>query len=99
MKRVCLRCGILTDHGSYCQACSMEAERIRSKERGSRHYTGDYRARAKVVRETATECHICHEGARPSDPWTADHLIPGDPDSPLLPAHRSCNSRRGNRAS
>ena len=40
-------------------------------------------------------CWLCHEPARMGDPWTADHVTPGDPDSILLPAHRSCNSRRG----
>lgn len=34
-------------------------------------------------------------GPRRGDPWEADHVAAGDPDSPLLPAHRSCNRRRG----
>ena len=60
-------------------------------------YNSDYRKRAKEVRENATRCHICKQTARAGDPWEADHLIPTDPDSPLLPAHRSCNRSKGNR--
>jgi hypothetical protein len=98
VKRPCLRCGVATLNGSLCAEHAAIAERERSKARGARHYTGNYRARAKAVRDNATVCWICHEGARAGDPWTADHVVPGDasPSSPLLPAHRSCNSRRGN---
>lgn len=93
--RPCSKCGTPSLHGSQCPDCAAQAERIRSRKRGTRHYTGDYRARAAAVRAAATECWLCHEGPRPDDPWTADHVLPGDPASPLLPAHRSCNSRRG----
>lgn len=97
--RPCLACGKLTHFGSRCESCSGERERRRSRERGQRHYTWEYRVRAKAVREAADACWICGEGARLNDPWTADHLIPGDasPGAVLLPAHRSCNSRRGAR--
>ena len=98
VKRVCLGCNTLTDHGSYCQSCAAERERKRSKDRGPRHYTYEYRKAAKAVRESASQCWICGEGAKPADPWTADHLVPGDPYSPLAPAHRSCNSRRGSKS-
>jgi hypothetical protein len=97
VKRPCLRCGVPTLAGSLCPGHLAEGERERSKRRGSRHYTGDYQRRAGGVRASATECWICHEGFRENDPWTADHLYPGEVDSPLLPAHRSCNSRRGNK--
>jgi hypothetical protein len=60
-------------------------------------YSGDYKRRAKKVREQAVNCHICGDPARLNDPWEADHIIPGDNTSPLLPAHRSCNQRRGNK--
>jgi 5-methylcytosine-specific restriction protein A len=97
--RPCLRCGTLTQSGSLCPDHAAQAERERSKRRGARHYDATYRRRAKAVRESAVVCWICGEGARAGDPWTADHVIPGDasPSTPLLPAHRSCNSRRGNR--
>lgn len=98
VKRPCLRCGTPTLNGSLCEGHALEAERVRSKERGARHYVGNYRTRAKAVRESAVVCWICGEGARVGDPFTADHLVPGDssPSTPLAAAHRSCNSRRGN---
>ena len=99
VRRVCLTCGTLTSNGSHCENCAQQKERTRSRQRGTRHYTGDYRRRAAQVRANATECWLCHEGAKADDPWTADHVVPGDPTSPLAPAHRSCNSRRGNRPS
>lgn len=98
VRRVCLACGVLTLHGSRCEACAANAERIRSKRRGARHYTGDYAKRARAVRESFAPCWICGEWDRPGDPWTADHVQAGDPASPLAKAHRSCNSRRGNRS-
>lgn len=60
------------------------------------HYAGDYSKRAKAVRDGAIVCWICHQGFTQNDPPTADHYYPSIPNSPLLPAHRSCNSRRGN---
>ena len=61
-------------------------------------YGEGYAARARAVRETATRCWICGEGARPDDPWQADHVLPAADYGgvgPLAPAHRSCNIRRG----
>jgi hypothetical protein len=82
MRRPCLGCGDLIPSGSRCPACSVD------------RYSGDYAARAKVVREGATACWLCGEGSRRDDPWQADHMT-SSPDSPLMPAHRSCNARRG----
>jgi len=60
------------------------------------HYKGNYKARAKLIRDNAQICWLCNQGPINDDPWTADHYFPGEADSPLLPAHRSCNSRRKN---
>jgi len=90
--RPCLVCGVLTSNATRCSTCQRERERGRVRP----HYAGDYRKRAKVVRESPGPCWICKdETLRPGDIWTADHLIPGDPASPLAKAHRSCNSARG----
>jgi hypothetical protein len=78
-----------------CSDCLSEWNARRNRART--HYKGDYQKRARQVRELADRCWLCGEGARIDDPWTADHVVPSHPDSPLLPAHRSCNSRRGNR--
>lgn len=104
--RPCLECGILTTLGSRCEQHQAERNRVIEATRPKRrykakpkreHYGGEYRKRAKKVRDNAVYCHLCGDGPRHDDPWTADHIIPGDPASPLLAAHRSCNSRRGNR--
>jgi hypothetical protein len=101
-KRPCLDCGVLTTNKSRCDLHQkrvddvLEARRAqRKKETGQ--YLGDYKARAKAVRDSAIICHLCGEGARRNDPWQADHLIPADPNSPLAPAHASCNRQRGNK--
>ena len=101
----CLTCGVLTTGGSRCPTHQGELDRMKElkataqkKERKSFYYNADYRRRAKQVRETALICHICHDGPRYYDPWQADHLIPGDIHSPLAPAHRSCNAKRGSKA-
>lgn len=72
------------------------ARRVRKETTGQ--YAGDYRRRAKAIRDHAEFCWLCGGGAREDDPWQADHVIPGDPNSPLAPAHRSCNASRGNRS-
>lgn len=90
--RPCLDCGALTT-ATRCDACRKAKERHR--DRGPRpHYAGDYRKRAKAVRESPGPCWLCGELDKPDDPWQADHLLTGDPGSPLLKAHRSCNIRR-----
>ena len=99
----CLVCGVLTKGLSRCEQHQAEWQTIENlrlqamKDRRPTLYDSRYRKRAKLVRDTALYCHLCNESARPNDPFTADHLIPGDPDSPLAAAHRSCNSRRGNK--
>ena len=99
----CLVCGVLTKGLNRCDAHQLEwqaIENLRLKEMKARRpklYTTEYNKQAKIIRETALFCHLCKEPARPNDPWTADHIIAGDVDSPLAPAHRSCNSRRGNK--
>ena len=105
----CLKCkALFKARSEYCDACRLErkprtpAPRIESAERKARKallYGGDYRERARVVRLTATHCHICKEPFTDANRHLiqADHLIPGNPNSPLAPAHRSCNARKGNR--
>ena len=55
---------------------------------------------SSTIRAEAT-CHLCGmpgSWTDPVDPLTADHVVPraeGGRWSELLPAHRSCNARRG----
>lgn len=100
--RPCIICGTLSRGSNRCD--DHKKSQIRSEEKEAERaakkkilYGPHYRKRAAQVRATASACHICGEGARPNDPWQADHLIPGDPMSPLAPAHRSCNAKRGDK--
>ena len=106
MKKPCLDCGQPSD-GSRCQRCRIRFEKVRQRQQtlrrasgggARRPYSGDYRRRAAYIRATTIKCWICGDGARPDDPWQADHIRPGDPDSPLAGAHRSCNIGRANKA-
>lgn len=102
-QRPCIDCGQLS-YGSRCDTHEQErkAKRPRtpdSEERKAKKrllYNSDYRRRAKLVRQNAIECHLCGGGYNPLDPWEADHVYPSDPNSILLPAHRSCNRRKSN---
>jgi hypothetical protein len=97
-KRPCLDCGQLTDKGNRCQPHQTlyQAKIDQRRKPNRQHYNAEYKRRAKQVRDTAQICWLCNQGYKPNDPWTADHYTPGDPNSVLLPAHKSCNSRRGN---
>lgn len=98
----CLDCGKVTRNGARCpkHAAVKEAQWDAPKaarKRATGQYAGDYRKRARLIRETAQYCWICGGPVDLYDPMQADHVIPGDPDSPLAPAHRSCNAARGNK--
>ena len=98
----CLDCGELTSGGNRCDTHQRRIDELAELRRALvkktlNTYGGDYKRRAKQVRESAVVCHLCGEGPRVGDPWEADHLIPGDPNSGLAAAHRSCNQRRGNK--
>ena len=98
LPRPCLDCGRLAEH-SRCPDCNRERERIASAQRPPRpHYSGDYRKRAKQVREGALACHWCGGGFTVDNPVQADHVYQGDPASPLVPSCRRCNIARANRA-
>jgi len=64
----------------------------------NRPYGGNYAKQAAEVRAATHKCWICGEGWRQNDPWQADHVDAGNPLSPLLGAHRSCNIERANKA-
>ena len=93
----CLDCG-KPGQASRCQDCTRrkEASRARPTEARNKLYNRKHRRLAAYVRATASTCWVCGQGARPGDPWQADHVQPGDPASPLAPAHRSCNIARSN---
>lgn len=91
--------------GNYCKRCSsiLEAERQARRDASGRreHYKGSYQARARKVRKLGEEgralCWLCGRGNVPGVKWSAEHVIEGDPASPLLPTHLPCNIARENR--
>ena len=100
--RPCTDCGRLTSGGNLCDVHQRALDSVidakkRERKIQSGQYSGSYKRRAAVVRASAVVCHLCGEGFRLDDPWQADHVVAGDPNSVLLPAHRSCNASRGNR--
>jgi 5-methylcytosine-specific restriction endonuclease McrA len=99
----CLDCGTLS-LGNRCpthQAVIDNQTNIRRAaiKATTGQYSGSYKRRAKEVRDTAIICWLCGQGARPNDPWQADHVNPAEhgDTAQLLPAHKSCNSSRGNK--
>lgn len=99
----CLVCGALTDGETRCQR--HQAEYLQNNERKlarkikkARLYGGRYNTQARAIRATAKLCYLCGGAPSLTDPIEADHLYPSlGGASPLAPAHRSCNSRKGNR--
>jgi hypothetical protein len=71
-------------------------------------WRGTHRTKAKALTDRAyanpsAVCWLCgktlqqgprYRDGRPST-WHADHVVPGDPRSPLRLAHSLCNERRG----
>lgn len=96
--RPCLECGVLTRSGSRCDKHQAILDAKVSAYKASRTlYSGDYRARAKAVRDSAVACWICGEVFTDRSQIQADHVNAGDRNSPLLPAHARCNASRGNK--
>jgi hypothetical protein len=106
-QRPCLQCNTLhRDPGDYCVSCRKKKEALREADpnrvaRKRLLYGADYQLRRKkMIQETLERnlfCHLCEKPFERVADITADHLYPGNPNSPLYPAHLSCNSRRGNK--
>ena len=109
MNRPCLDCGQLTTASSRCPICKTKRERNYRASRPNpdrtnrpHHTDPTYRRESRALRQLwnadpLTRCWLCGDHARPGDPWQADHFNPGEVGGVLLPAHRSCNARRGAR--
>ncbi len=103
----CLKCkAIFTFRSEYCEGCRLEKKpreqkpRIETPERKARKrllYNYGYKKRAGAIKQTATHCHLCQQPFASRNEIQADHLIPGDPTSPLAAAHARCNASRGNK--
>lgn len=109
LRKPCIDCGTPTD-GTRCPTHQEiwgrdkdARQTAQRKARGGRpQYAGTWARQSRAVRANATVCWLCGNGPRPDDPWQADHLYPaamtGGAPGPALPAHRSCNVARSNRA-
>jgi hypothetical protein len=79
----CLDCGELTSGSNRCVTHENLVTDLHNAKRAAikkmtGQYSGDYRKRAKLVRETALVCHLCNGGARFSDPWLLITLTLGN---------------------
>ena len=85
--------------GTRCPTHEQERQRGRNEHRGWYRDPAYRAARGEVRDDPTLVCWICHRPATDNDdPMTVDHLLPAHIHGgagPLLPAHRSCNSRRG----
>lgn len=96
--RPCLDCGVLTRTGNRCEKHQAIIDaKVTARKAQRTLYSGDYKARAKAVRDSAIACWLCGEAFTDRSQIQADHVEAGNPDSVLLPAHASCNARRGNK--
>ena len=102
--RPCLDCGKLTDGDTRCRDHQAQLNQKKNtmrdamrREKKKTLYGGAYQRHAKIVRDNAVTCHLCLDPARVGDPWQADHVEASNPHSELLPAHRSCNTKRGDK--
>ena len=108
LKKPCIDCGTPTT-GTRCPVHEQgHRDRVNARQtqqrkaRGGRpQYSGTWARQSRAIRDNATICWLCGDGPRDGDPWQADHLLPasmGGTGGPALPAHRSCNIARSNRA-
>ena len=103
----CLDCKKLTAGDSRCQSCEQtfynSPHQVQRREARAQHkaslYDRNYANRRKEIKATATVCYLCLKPYTLTDPLETDHLYPklGN-ESPLLPAHRTCNNKKSNRA-
>lgn len=100
----CIDCGQLT-RTTRCEQHTKQLNQAKEQARDTPErrakkrtmYGWQYQQARKALKATATECWICRQPFTPNDRIEADHLTPGDPHSPLAPAHRRCNQARGDK--
>lgn len=107
LPKPCLDCGTLTTNQSRCGVCqqkrdaspSQQQRKLARRMKKAMLYDSMYQHRAKLIRDSAVECYLCLNPFTQVDPPEADHLYPAlGSSSPLLPAHRTCNNRKGNKS-
>ena len=78
--------------GARCPSCARRRDTARQAARGGL-YRGSWPARARAQRAAAPWCAACGS----TRDLCADHIVPGDPGSPLRTLCRPCNAARANR--
>ena len=103
-KKPCLDCGSLSfenrcpRHLSEYNARRAERFNLPSRKEKKRNlYNSDYIKRSKPIRETATNCYLCGEPFTDRKQIQIDHCYPSMPDTPLAPAHASCNRNKSDK--
>jgi hypothetical protein len=101
----CIICGTLS-RGTRCETHEKE---LTQRKEAARNSDPTYKAKKatlygyqhqkarKQLIANATVCYLCGKPFTPTDKIDADHLIPGDPYSPLAATHASCNRSKGNK--
>lgn len=100
----CIFCGKLARQ-TPCPECKRVRERTRDQQRDADPirrakkaalYDTTYRKKRELLKKRGGICYLCGEIVPPLS-GQADHLIPGDPESPLAITHSFCNQSRGNK--
>lgn len=101
----CLDCGTLTRTGNRCTPCKQRLDRDKEARRNTPEraaykramYGGTYPTRRRALLATATHCQQCGTPPTPTNPLQADHIHPGNPNSPLQALCRACNTKKSNK--
>lgn len=87
-----------------CTVCGRPSTSSRCERHRKRqaYGTSEYRRNRRAVLAASAVCWLCGNPGTEDDPLTADHVLSVDDGGTdaaqnLRPAHRSCNSRRGQR--
>ena len=105
IRKPCIICGELTNGGTRCDTHETELQQRKAATRNTperqaykrQMYGPYYRQQRKHIIATATHCALCGQPFQHGDKIEADHIYPGDPLSPLQPAHRRCNQRKSDK--
>jgi hypothetical protein len=81
----------------YKQRREAQRDTYARREKKKDLYDWAYQQQRKILRETATHCHICGKAFTDRTQIEGDHLVPSNKNSEIRAAHRLCNQRRGNK--
>jgi hypothetical protein len=85
------------ESGTPCRSCQRRRDAARGS-RSERGYGADHRrARRALAAALPQPCAYCHVEITSGERWVAAHVRDGDPTSPRMVAHPSCNARHRGR--